>query len=921
MEALEVVSISSGDPSPSGSEASDSEVGVDEWKHELHGLLNRIETSGAPTASKQYSRHPNPGLQIGSTLVTVPVDPGQVDLIRNAARQAPFGRGEETIVDTSVRNTWEISTSGFRIVNPAWATFVAEVVQHVAESLGVPGATAELYKLLLYEEGSFFKPHKDSEKAPGMIATLSLCLPSRHKGGEVHLSHAGKKYVFDTSQAPFDVTALAWFSDVTHEIKPILEGHRLVLIYNIIRTNNGASSARSLVRQDQMLQGALAKLNTRDSTLERLLYFLEFKYSQANLRMDHLKGRDRAICHALRAACTNNGWYLFLANVTKRRLEDDEDPTERYSDEEEDSMDTTLIADTIATCSGDIVVSHVELRRGDILGPNPYADRAADSESEGSFTGNESTPSAYKYHDSAVIIVPKNRLDDFLSYRTEVQVLVDLVIDDFMTHPNDSAIRRVAVDFLPKAVGHYGQRSNVWPSVLAFAWKMKEDKLYDDVVRAGFSIGTPEHGVILALAGLVESASERPIDWDKRFGVFVSNHHSHTKLSESLELIKNSLRSEDLRTSFQQWRSRAHILNFERKKTLVVEDHDAVLSLAGSQRKNVDWIQNVYIPKVRDRSDKNLISQLICSLLQRGREGVLKSAKDMASTFLEARIQELRLATIQLNYAADPKGGPEKDRFCQLLDACTRSGLHESVDELLRLSLNVVNQGSKNGDQPRGFAGSRPPYMTMLETQNPVGEMLRVICRDFEQHKRPPSGPARDFVITVLKKHVIANLPSYPQLFQGLAHQPRGCGNCEYCAGLDAFLASQTEREIQFVGVVGTCTHLQSLLPTDLFQCTRTMFDKKKKPPQYLFKVFKLHRQNEVLLERYMNDLRPIVHKVHHFRTEYMKELLGSEAYGEFVMLDQVHYTGAVVAETQGQSGTGFKRSGSISMALPAAKR
>ena len=41
---------------------------------------------------------------------------------------------------------------------------------------------AELYKVLLYEPGSFFKKHRDTEKADGMFGTLVVQLPSRYIG-------------------------------------------------------------------------------------------------------------------------------------------------------------------------------------------------------------------------------------------------------------------------------------------------------------------------------------------------------------------------------------------------------------------------------------------------------------------------------------------------------------------------------------------------------------------------------------------------------------------------------------------------------------------------------------------------------------------------------------------------------------------
>lgn len=289
------------------------------WKVELKAAIDAIETCGDFATMKQYAQYANPGLQINDTLINLPLDPAQVSVIREASRQAPFGRGDQTLVDTSVRSTWELNVSQFHIANPAWEDFIAGVLRDVSQGLGMTNVKTELYKLLLYEKGSFFKRHKDSEKAPGMIGTLSICLPSRHEGGEVHLSHAGKDHVFDTGKHNlFDISALAWYADVTHEIKPVQNGHRLALIYNIIKIGSaGPNSAALFEKQDARINNALARLLSSNNP-RRILYFLEHKYSQANLCLDHLKGRDRAVAQSVEKACANNGCRLFLCNYEKK---------------------------------------------------------------------------------------------------------------------------------------------------------------------------------------------------------------------------------------------------------------------------------------------------------------------------------------------------------------------------------------------------------------------------------------------------------------------------------------------------------------------------------------------------------------------------------------------------------------------------
>ncbi|KAI0911327.1 hypothetical protein F4823DRAFT_560976 [Ustulina deusta] len=889
----------------SGSEAN-------RW-NELKETIDAIETCGEFATKKQYSQYANPGLQIGDALIALPLDPAQVTLIRDASRQAPFGRGDKTLIDTSVRNTWELDASKFHIANPAWSTFVGTALQHVSQSLGMSGVKTELYKLLLYEKGSFFKRHKDSEKAPGMIATLSICLPSRYKGGEVHLSHAGKNRVFDTGQSIFDVSALAWYADVTHEIKPILEGHRLVLIYNIIQTGDGATSADFLAKQDKKLHSAITKLHLYSPPPKRLLYILDHKYSQTSLRVDHLKGRDRAVGQTLQEACTMNGYYMFLCNVTKRSSDDDYDYDGFYNDDEDRGPE--LAMDTVTTRNGQIFASNVELDKRDILGPDPYSKREADSESEGEETGNEGAAMEYRYHDSAALIVHKGQLHQFFGSDVEIKVLLNLVMDDLKAHPKDPATRGIVTDFLSKVVE---EERTMSPLVLTSAWRMKEDNLFRTAVRAGFKNGVPGTGVVHALVGIVKSAPAGPINWDKSFGEFMSSHRSLVRLSQSLDLAKSLLDPGDMQTSFQQWRSTMELLNFEGKKSLGIDDHDSIVELAALQWENATWVGNTLLPKIRDCSDKKLLSKFICSLLEKGREGVLDGAQDKARVLLESGIQKLYLSRIKFNsMAGDYDDWSECERFCQLLDNCLLSGLQQPANELLRLSLDVVKSAPRNdGSSVLQWDRSRLPHCPIL-----AEEMLRVICQDFETNKMSPSEPARDFVLAVLKKFVLSDLPKCPRPPRGYSHQKRGCGSCKHCEELDAFLVSQSEQERAFQKGPRICSHLVSQLPSNMFRCTTTESPTYSNKPQFTLTVFKLNHEYQMAMDNYMKDLRQVLHKVRPFRTEYLKELLGASAYDEFVMLEKLPHSGDVELESGGDSLVSRKRRARGSIKSPAAKR
>jgi hypothetical protein len=244
---------------------------------------------------------------------------------------------------------------------------------------------------LLYEEGSFFKRHKDSEKAPGMIGTLVVCLPSKHEGGEVCLSHAGKDFIFATApSSDFSITSLRWYSDFTHEIKKVTSGHRLVLTYNLIQTSGIPASASFLTEQSSNLKTILLKWRAEFLTTQRLVYFLDHKYSPTSLLPKYMKGRDRMVIDTLRAVCNECGFYPLLAQVTK---------TEEDCDGVMDG-DGKIELKSIVTFSGTRLCYSHPAEVEDILGDDPYDGRDPDSVKEEEFTGNASQPAEYRYNDS-----------------------------------------------------------------------------------------------------------------------------------------------------------------------------------------------------------------------------------------------------------------------------------------------------------------------------------------------------------------------------------------------------------------------------------------------------------------------------------------------------------------------------------------
>ena len=240
-----------------------------------------------------------PGLNVeGIGEVALPVSTSNARQLIAKASQAPYGRGEATIVDTDVRRVWQLEPDQFQLKNPKWEAFVQELANAVKAEFGVKQkVTASLYKLLVYEKGSFFVPHRDTEKAHRMFATLVICLPSKHKGGQLIVSHAGQSQAIDFSDkaSAYDLQYAAFYADCEHEVRPVTDGYRICLVYNLATGGrNTQPAAPEFTGAIESAATAIKTLFEADDERDMLILPLLHQYTEAGLAPDDGDALDQA---------------------------------------------------------------------------------------------------------------------------------------------------------------------------------------------------------------------------------------------------------------------------------------------------------------------------------------------------------------------------------------------------------------------------------------------------------------------------------------------------------------------------------------------------------------------------------------------------------------------------------------------------
>ena len=366
--------------------------------------------------------------------VALPLLPVQAEQLIATAERAPYGRGEDTLTDIAVRRTWQIGADRVRIAGKHWPDTIKSILVRVAEGLGVADPVeAELYKVLIYDQGSFFVPHRDTEKAPGMFATLVLALPSVSEGGELIVRHKDREARLDLRcEEESDIAFAAFYADCVHEVLPVTAGYRLVLVYNLLRRGPGRLPEAPNYDNEQDSVAALLKewaeapRSPEDDEPEKLIYPLEHAYTPAELGFQALKGADAGIAQVVVAAAQRAGCDVHLALVTIEESGSAEyngsyrgSRRSRYSDDDEDDSafavgeicDQSAVASQWRRPDGEpSPLTEIPVEEEEFSPPVAFEDLEPDELHFHEATGNEGASFERTYSRAALILWPHDRL-------------------------------------------------------------------------------------------------------------------------------------------------------------------------------------------------------------------------------------------------------------------------------------------------------------------------------------------------------------------------------------------------------------------------------------------------------------------------------------------------------------------------------
>ena len=380
----------------------------------------------------------------GFGLVKFPVTPAKARKLVSLGQPARFGRGEETLTDPDIRDTWEIPR---HLVRAEWnGAALQDILATVKDELGLPNAaelTADLHSLLVYEPNQFFLVHQDSEKDNSMIGTLVVTLPSSYTGGELVVGHNEESKTYRGSKTALSV--VAFYADCRHEVLRVMSGYRITLTYNLLLhgdTSRPAGDEGIVAELTDFLREHFRTPLPRyyggppARPPNRLVYLLDHEYTARGLGWRRLKGADASRAALLQNAASKAGCEALLALADIKTTHDafeadegygyrdwyddyDEDDDDEYSGDESDSEGEYEVQDLIDT---EVTLTHwtgpdgtrleetsLHVDSNEVCASTPTGDLEPYSSEYEGYMGNWGNTLDRWYHRAAVIVWPSDR--------------------------------------------------------------------------------------------------------------------------------------------------------------------------------------------------------------------------------------------------------------------------------------------------------------------------------------------------------------------------------------------------------------------------------------------------------------------------------------------------------------------------------
>ncbi|KAJ7184461.1 hypothetical protein C8R46DRAFT_461010 [Mycena filopes] len=779
--------------SPKGSPLS---TAHDDITREFEVLLRReFSFQGKYCHAATTASAANPGLNVkGIGILGLPLSERDAKLVQSlivATTKDP----------NPVGNVWELDSNAIECSNPAWETYLEEIVlkdiwKKLAPHCNRP--RLKLQNLLLWEATSDIVEYDctQSTKLVDEFATIHIILPSFYTGGNVQLSFSGCLENYDLSAtSSFSTSLVAWYHGVDCLIKPVESGRRLALTYRLVPAEDGPRARLPTMPEKLLdLRRFLLKWSEiqeyePDAAPSIMAYPLLHEYRDNDLRADTLRLEDRHKVIHLKSLGDELGFQLGLATLDDHLI----GTADETSSRDGQGRPRMLRVNTRRLTIKEVLdfdgvplqgLTRLELNESDLVKTVPPVESAPDL-----VVYESKDPHVIEFHHYRTVFVlyERRRAVEALLHTRRTSYALERL--NYVDRRSSSPVDRKIVAYVLASLYHqqpYNFNAQSALADIALGWD--DPKLWNDTARSTCSHGS----LISALDSL------KWLDAWKQFtfsAVRESIEFCCTKkgvrkcLDFFLEADPEAYRSVETgsnRDSVLQWSSEQLQRVLDTMQHL--ERDQAPIFIALIRKKGVQFFWNVVLRSiVRIPKAYDFWLEFLRSLY--GLRAEYIDTDEDAKTF--DSLADEGLDSIMSDFGVTVRSGDSTlrhRRLSELIDLCLATRRADLCRRVLFLTVPHDQSAEWVPDILSPFYV--PPLRRAIEDNG-----MEVYHKPFSDFFRA--------VIGCYLHHVLGSIAG---------PLPRICGSCAVCAALDDFMLDPKLTQAHFVGARTHTAHLQTHL-------------------------------------------------------------------------------------------------------------
>ncbi|CAJ0548767.1 Ff.00g023800.m01.CDS01 [Fusarium sp. VM40] len=856
------------------------------WKQTLFKALNAIQAERELVALNNYQEFVNPGLKIrGRQLIPLPLTDHYAEVIKGLC-------GDVQGAHDAARNAWELDHTQFELINPAWLSYLNRIAEFITKGLRIKATLLMLQKMTLQGPNPSAKNTSGSGQSNRTIGYLTICLPSKHEGGNFHFSSGNRTTEVSTAaSSALDLSVFGWYSDTECQVKELVSGYRLTITYELYKNEpvqpSNPSSGVGIKRVAEILRMWPWKY----SDSNRVLYKLDKKHTTATLSLKDTKDRDRAVCQVLSIACDRAGLYMLFAEITCQ-LEDDMC-----------SKDVTSCIDELYTLDGQHLTSNKELDvEEEVLGFDVEemsefeADSDEDEDASEQYLMEEHTTTR-RWHDFAVLLIPKVGLLDLVRlgnfetpwrlsripqdpevyYQGLVRVIA-MALQDLTKTPPDPKASKVASNIISTLCVSLDARLRLITEPLV-KWSLQSG----DLSLYKLALQKAPMSAVSVLAEYLANthgSSADTIEWkkwldyipDRPIGYFCGIYRDISPVFQ--------VTSKAVSESFEAWARTLMNEKIDSERTWEFGHLNIILDWIRERSHDPEWITTRLLPKVasghHSQSHGALLVHLLRGIYEQRHQPHFACAKEMYQAIIENSGGELNFPsdTIEPTEKVWSVDTPRHDLifgpFARLLTECYIIGAMEGASQIIRETFsNLLLERSK-----------------WLLVRDPFGVIHCLIIPIIQLFAAglSPTVPAVMEVLEILVRKIIRiDLPKQTPWVGHWIFRERGCGFCSDCAELNRFLTSP-QLAWTFTAPTKRLLHIEHAIGIDNSLQVKTA----AQPIPGTLIVTKTAPQGQISLQSWNFNHAGLMAVLRPLQGEFMMRALGEQRYREIILLEGV---------------------------------